>query len=62
MTRYRIFSEPGILKESGSFASVVITASFPDVKDVLEYISVNHGWYVGNDVAFKPTYIEKVDD
>lgn len=62
MAMYRIYSEPGILKESGSLSSVVITTVFHDVKDVLEYISVNHGWYVGNDVAFKPTYIEKVDD
>lgn len=62
MKSYRIYSEPAILKESGSFSSVVITGGFNSVKDVLEYISVNQGWYVGNDVAFKPTYIEKVDD
>lgn len=62
MAEYRIFSEPGILKENSQLSSVVVTSNFNDIESVVKSIEDNQGWFVMESHAFKPIYIEKVDD
>lgn len=62
MARYRIFSEPAILKENGPLSSATITSNFNDIESVVKSIQDNQGWFVIENHAFKPIYIEKVDD